>query len=177
MAIAKKEMEKPTEIKTAKVETPKTEARKPEPVKKAEPAQTAEPEKKAEPAGKVAPAKKAASLEKTEPDKTIEPEKKNASAKETAKETAASKTAAEKKSTTAKKSTTVKKNDIKTNVVVEYDGKQIDSRDIIAAAKKAFTKANKNVVIKTLDIYVQPEENVAYYVVNGKGSEDYRVNL
>jgi len=138
MAVAKKEMEKPTEIKTAKVETPKTEA------KKAEAPKTIEMVKKEESA-------KAVSLVKE--------------------------TAVEKKTTPAKKSATVKKNDIKTNVVVEYDGKQINSKDIIAAAKKAFTKSNKGVVIKTLDIYVQPEENVAYYVVNGHGSEEYQVSL
>lgn len=148
MAIAKKELEKPTEIKTAKVETPKTEAKKTGSAKKEEPPKTIE------------------TVKKDQPENTVSP----------VNETAASKSAAEKKAVAAKKST-VKKTDIKTNVVVEFGDKQIDSKDIIAAAKKAFTKANKGIVIKTLDIYVKPEENVAYYVVNGQGSEDYRVNL
>ena len=50
--------------------------------------------------------------------------------------------------------------------------------DLIAAAKKAYTKlGNKASDIKSLDIYVKPEEGVAYYVVNGTGSDDYKIKL
>ena len=31
--------------------------------------------------------------------------------------------------------------------------------------------------IKTIEVYVKPEENVAYYVVNGEGSDDWKVSL
>lgn len=71
---------------------------------------------------------------------------------------------------------TVKK-DPKTKVVVEYAGKQIVTKDIVAAATKAFTKANKGVTIKSIEVYVKPEEDVAYYVVNGQGADEYKVNL
>ncbi|MGL5437317.1 MAG: DUF6465 family protein [Lachnospiraceae bacterium] len=100
---------------------------------------------------------------------------------EPAKKTTAARTAVSKttpvKTTAAKKSTAAKKPEPKTSVVVEFAGKQIDSKDVVAAAKKAFTKANKGVAIKTLEVYVKPEEHVAYYVVNGQGSDDYKITL
>ena len=36
----------------------------------------------------------------------------------------------------------------------------------MAEATKAFKKGNRGVDIKTIKVYVKPEENAAYYVVN-----------
>ena len=88
--------------------------------------------------------------------------------------------AEEPKKETAKKApakrTTAK--DIKTSVVVQFAGKEVTEKDLIAAVKKAYTKkGNKVGDIKTIEIYVKPEENAAYYVVNGEGSDDYKVIL
>lgn len=83
--------------------------------------------------------------------------------KETAKKTPA-------KRTTAK--------DIKTSVVVQFAGKEVAEKDLIAAVKKAYTKkGNKVGDIKTIEIYVKPEESAAYYVVNGVGADDYKIEL
>ena len=65
----------------------------------------------------------------------------------------------------------------KANVVIEYADQKIEAKKVLEAAKKAFTKANPDKEIKTIDIYVKPEEGVAYYVVNGEGSDDYKVVL
>ena len=68
--------------------------------------------------------------------------------------------------------------DIKTSVVVQFAGKEVTEKELIAAVKKAYTKkGNKVGDIKTIEIYVKPEENAAYYVVNGEGSDDYKVTL
>ena len=68
--------------------------------------------------------------------------------------------------------------DIKTSVVVQFAGKEVTEKELIAAVKKAYTKkGNKVGDIKTIEIYVKPEENAAYYVVNGEGSDDYKVIL
>ena len=49
---------------------------------------------------------------------------------------------------------------------------------LVAAAKKAYVAAgHKEEEIETIDIYVKPEENAAYYAVNGIGSEAYRIQL
>ena len=66
--------------------------------------------------------------------------------------------------------------DIKTSVVVQFAGKEVTEKELIAAVKKAYTKkGNKVGDIKT--IYVKPEENAAYYVVNGVGADDYKIEL
>ena len=47
----------------------------------------------------------------------------------------------------------------------------------IARKIAAFTEANPDAEIKTMDVYVKPEEGVAYYAVNGEGSGDYKIEL
>ena len=60
------------------------------------------------------------------------------------------------------------KKDIKVKAVVEYYGKQVEEKDIIARVKKAWTKSGKKVGdIKEMDLYIKPEENAVYYVING----------
>lgn len=56
---------------------------------------------------------------------------------------------------------------MKANLYVEFQGKQMDTKDVLAAAKKVWT-ANGNKVkdLKTVDLYIKPEENAAYYVFN-----------
>lgn len=86
------------------------------------------------------------------------------------KATASTKAAAEKAVAETKK--TVKraaaKKEIKQKVIVEYQGKQVDTKDMIAAVKKVWTKGkNKVSDIKSMDLYVKPEDNAVYYVING----------
>ena len=93
---------------------------------------------------------------------------------------AEAKKAEEPKKETAKKTpakrTTAK--DIKTSVVVQFAGREVTEKDLIAAVKKAYTKkGNKAGDIKTIEIYVKPEESAAYYVVNGVGADDYKIEL
>ena len=66
--------------------------------------------------------------------------------------------------TTAAKKTTAKK-EIKVNAFVEYYGKQVEEKDIIASVKKAWTSTGKKVGdIKSMDLYIKPEEGAVYYV-------------
>lgn len=56
---------------------------------------------------------------------------------------------------------------LKSNVVVEYQGKQITCKDVLAAAKKVWVDGgNKVKDLNTVDLYVKPEENAVYYVFN-----------
>ncbi len=80
------------------------------------------------------------------------------------------------KKTPAKKAP-AKKADPKACVVIEFAGKQTVAKDVLDKAVKAYEAAHKGVEIKTIEVYVKPEENVAYYVVNGEGSDDYKVTL
>lgn len=65
--------------------------------------------------------------------------------------------------TTAKKT----KKESKTSVFVEYAGKQVAEKDVIAAVKKAWTNTGKKIGdIQTMTIYIKPEEDSVYYVIN-----------
>ncbi len=56
---------------------------------------------------------------------------------------------------------------MKTNIFVEYCGKQTEDKAMIAAVKKAWTDAgNKVGDIKTMQLYIKPEEDAVYYVIN-----------
>ena len=106
---------------------------------------------------------------------TVEELKKSA---ETAVETAETEIAKiPEKAEKVKKASTTKKADPKVDVVVEFAGKQIVAKDVKDAVLKAYKKANKGVEIKTVEIYIKPEENAAYYVVNGDAKPEYKVEL
>ena len=100
-------------------------------------------------------------------------------AEEPKKEAAPKKTAAPKKEAPAKKAPAKKapvKKEIKTAVYVQYAGKEAEVEKLVAAAKKAYGAAgHKETDIKTVEIYVKPEENTAYYVINGEGSDNYKI--
>ena len=89
-------------------------------------------------------------------------------------------TKSEVKKTAAKKPSTKKTKieaDPMVNAIVEYEGRSILIKNIVSKAVKAYKKANKGVVIKKVDVYIKPEENAAYYVINGDSSPSYKVEL
>ena len=132
-----------TEPKKIEKEPVKTAAPKTEPVKPTTKEETAKPE-----------AKKA---EKKVEDKAVKTESVKKAEAET--KTAAKKTTARK--TTAKK-------EIKVSAFVEYFGKQVEEKDMIARVKKAWTSSGKKIGdIKTMELYIKPEESAVYYVING----------
>lgn len=98
----------------------------------------------------------------------------------TAKKAATTKKTAAKKATTATKETTSKKSvNIDAKTVVQYAGKEVVVSDVVETVKKLWVEKfqGKLEEIKTIEIYVKPEENKAYFVVNGLGNGDYFVGL
>lgn len=73
--------------------------------------------------------------------------------------------------TKTKKAATTKK-EIKTSLYVQCFGKEVAEKDMVASVKKAWTKENNKKVgdIKTMNLYVKPEEAAVYYVINGTDS-------
>lgn len=69
---------------------------------------------------------------------------------------------------TAKKTVkTATKKEIKVKTVIQYDGKEADEKDIIASVKKMWTKSGKKIRdIKTMELYIKPEDEAVYYVIN-----------
>ena len=94
-----------------------------------------------------------------------------AEAKTTAK--AAEKTAekpAAKKTTTRKPATrrTTKKSEVNTEVYVQFWGKEVYAKDVVASIKNIWTEemGNKEEDITDLKVYIKPEDNGAHYVIN-----------
>lgn len=111
-------------------------------------------------------------------------EKKETAAKKPAAKKAAKKTEeapkAESTKKPAAKKTAVKKTaepEASATVTIQFKGKDIAAKDVLEAAKNAYREANPDGAIKSIDLYVKPEENVAYYAVNGEGSEDFKISL
>ena len=65
-----------------------------------------------------------------------------------------------------------KKPDVKTEMFLQFDGKEFTEKDIFAMVKEVWTKGFKNKVgdLKDVKIYLKPEESAAYFVVNGEVS-------
>ena len=180
-AAAKKE----TVAKTVKAEPVKAA----ETAVKAEPAKASEKEVKAEAAKAIetkkdttkkletkagvlvdtpaAEEKKTTAAKKTTATKTTA---KKAATKTAAKKTTTAKTAAKK--TTATKKTATKKAEIKTEMFLQFAGKEYSQEEIIQKVKDIWTYGlGKNVDdIKDVQLYLKPEESAAYYVVNGEES-------
>ena len=59
---------------------------------------------------------------------------------------------------------------LKESVYLQYMGKEIDKDEIVKRVKEVWTKEMKNKIgdIHTLTLYIKPEENMAYYVINGE---------
>ena len=67
----------------------------------------------------------------------------------------------------AVKKTAAKKTEVKTGISVQYMGKDVSDKEMIALVKKDWTaKKNKIGDIKSMQLYVKVEENKVYYVIN-----------
>ena len=56
----------------------------------------------------------------------------------------------------------------KTTVYIQYLGREFDTREIFAKVKQNYIDAGSpDGAVKNMDLYVKPEDNAAYYVING----------
>ncbi len=54
------------------------------------------------------------------------------------------------------------------HIVLQFENNEIEITEITEKVKKSFLDSNNDAEIKTLDIYVKPEDNRAYYVINSE---------
>ena len=61
-----------------------------------------------------------------------------------------------------------KKTALKETVLMQWYGKEVNKDDLMKQVKEIWTKQLKKKVgeMKTVTIYLKPEENMAYYVIN-----------
>lgn len=150
-----------------KASTAKAAAEKKEAVKPAA-AKTEKAEVKAEkPAAKAIETKKDTTKKlETKAGVLVDTPEEKAAEKTTAKKASAKKTTAKK--TTAKKAP-AKKAELKTEMYLQFYGKEYSDKEILQKVKEIWTKVLKNKVgdMKDVKIYLKPEESKAYYVING----------
>ena len=85
-----------------------------------------------------------------------------------AKKTAATKTTTTKKATAPKTSTKKAVKNPAVKVVFQYQDIEFTEASCVKKAQDGFKKAFKDVDLKTIDIYIKPEERRVYYVGNGE---------
>ena len=114
--------------------------------------------------------KEAAEKTKEVAEKTVKSASKTA--KTTVKEAAKK---AEAASSEAKKAVTataskISKKEIKETVYLQYYGKEIDKDDVMKKVKEVWTKEMKKKIgdMRTVALYLKPEDNQAYFVINGE---------
>ena len=119
---------------------------------------------------KAAPAASAPEVKKEEPKKTT---KKTTAKKATTKKAPAKKAAAAKKTTTKTTTKTTKastkKTAVKETLHVQFAGKSYTTDELVKIAKDVWKYDLKQKAgdFKSVELYVKPEENIVYYVING----------
>lgn len=76
----------------------------------------------------------------------------------------------------AKKAPAKKAVETKVSVTLQYAEKNTTVDSVVEAVKAAYKAEGNTDEIKTLEVYLQPENGVAYYVINGN-AEGKSVNL
>lgn len=65
---------------------------------------------------------------------------------------------------------------MKSELTIQFAGKDNTESELIAKAKEAYKAAgNKTSDIKKVDLYVQPENSVVYFVVNDDFKGDFQI--
>ena len=77
------------------------------------------------------------------------------------------------------KKTPGRKAAVKEEFVLEFAGKQITQEEIKKKVKENWTKVQKNKIkdIKTIKVFLQPENSFAYYTINDEGNDSYKIEL
>ena len=77
------------------------------------------------------------------------------------------------------KKTPGRKAAVKEEFVLEFAGKQITQEEIKKKVKENWTKVQKNKIkdIKTIKVFLQPENSCAYYTINDEGNDGYKIEL
>lgn len=66
---------------------------------------------------------------------------------------------------------------MKSTFYVEYYGKQVEEAALIKTAKEVWKNSGKKATdLKSLNLYVKPEENTVYYVFNDDESGSFSID-
>ncbi len=65
---------------------------------------------------------------------------------------------------------------MKSELTIQFGGKDNTESELIAKAKEAYKAAgNKASDIKKVELYVQPENSIVYFVINGDYNGEFQI--
>lgn len=77
-------------------------------------------------------------------------------------------TATEKAEAAKKRAEDLKKAaNLKPSIILQYQGNDADLTGLVDAVKEDFKSKKKRTLITDMQLYIKPEENTVYYVING----------
>lgn len=59
-----------------------------------------------------------------------------------------------------------KADNLKPELFIQYQGSETDVEKLVETVKAAFHREKKRILVTSLKIYIKPEEQAAYYVIN-----------
>lgn len=66
---------------------------------------------------------------------------------------------------------------MKSTFYIEFYGKQVDEELLVKEAKDIWTKSGRKAAdLKSLNLYVKPEENMVYYVFNDDETGSFSID-
>ena len=77
----------------------------------------------------------------------------------------------------AAKKPAVKKTEPVIQTILQVEGQDYDISNVAEKALKQYKSVHKRKVVKEFVVYVKPEENAAYYTVNGEGDDTFKIDL
>lgn len=106
-------------------------------------------------------------VEKAVEVKTVAKKEDKAPAKAAEKKPAAKKATTTKKAATTAKKAPAKAAKVENNIYVQFSGMEFDTAAIEKAVKADYTAKNGKKDMKSVSIYIKPEDMKAYYVIDG----------
>ena len=78
---------------------------------------------------------------------------------------------------TVRKETAAEKTEVKESLHIQFNGKSYASEELIKIAKDVwvFDLNQEEKDFKSVELYVKPEENVVYYVINGSVQGSFNI--
>lgn len=64
---------------------------------------------------------------------------------------------------------------VKTTIALQLHGSELTEADLVEKAKRLWAEAGKTDAVKELDLYIKPEDNAVYCVVNGESVGSFQI--
>ena len=60
---------------------------------------------------------------------------------------------------------------------IEFQGRSVTDKELAEKAVKDFMSKTGKTSLKKIELFVQPENSVAYYAIDGEGGDQFQINI